>query len=100
MCPLHFICEADHSQRCREDTPAFVPLLFIDQKLSHNAFQRKRTLPSKTQQAKPRLMSCSGFTTRQSEQGKLLEGKMFYLTPRVGVDKKLLKNVVNACGGT
>lgn len=24
---------------------------------------------------------------------------MFYLTPRVGVDKKLVKNIVNACGG-
>jgi len=35
----------------------------------------------------------------KANKGKLLEGKMFYLTPRVGVDKKLLKNVVNACGG-
>jgi hypothetical protein len=70
MCPLYFICETGHSQRRREDTPAFVPFLFIDQKLSHtDPFQRKKTLPSKTQQAKPRLMSCSGFTTRQSEQG-------------------------------
>lgn len=35
----------------------------------------------------------------KANKGKLLEGKMFYLTPRVNVDKKLLKNVVNACGG-
>jgi len=30
---------------------------------------------------------------------KLLEGHTFYVTPRVPVDTKLLKNVVVACGG-
>jgi hypothetical protein len=35
----------------------------------------------------------------KGNKGKMLEGKMFYLTPRVGVDKKLVKNIVNACGG-
>lgn len=30
----------------------------------------------------------------------MLEGKTFYITPKVQVDKKLLKNVVGACGGT
>jgi len=32
-------------------------------------------------------------------RGKLLTGQMFYVTPRVPVDTKLLKSVVNACGG-
>lgn len=31
--------------------------------------------------------------------GKLLAGQTFYVTPKVPVDTKLLKNVVNACGG-
>lgn len=31
--------------------------------------------------------------------GKLLAGQTFYVTPKVPVDAKLLKNVVNACGG-
>ena len=31
--------------------------------------------------------------------GKLLAGRTFYVTPKVAVDPKLLKNVVNACGG-
>jgi hypothetical protein len=31
--------------------------------------------------------------------GKLLAGKTFYVTPKIPVDTKLLKNVVNACGG-
>ena len=31
--------------------------------------------------------------------GKLLAGQTFYVTPKVSVDTKLLKNVVNACGG-
>ena len=31
--------------------------------------------------------------------GKLLAGQTFYVTPKVAVDTKLLKNVVNACGG-
>jgi hypothetical protein len=31
--------------------------------------------------------------------GKLLAGQMFYVTPRVPVDTKLLKNVISACGG-
>ena len=31
--------------------------------------------------------------------GKLLTGQTFYVTPKVPVDAKLLKNVVNACGG-
>lgn len=31
--------------------------------------------------------------------GKMLEGHTFYVTPRVPVDTKLLKSVVNACGG-
>ena len=31
--------------------------------------------------------------------GKLLAGHTFYVTPKVPVDTKLLKNVVNACGG-
>lgn len=32
-------------------------------------------------------------------RGKLLAGQTFYVTPKVPVDTKLLKNVVNACGG-
>lgn len=35
----------------------------------------------------------------KANRGKLLEGKTFYVTPKVAVDKKLLKHVVNACGG-
>lgn len=35
----------------------------------------------------------------ESNNGKLLKGKTFYVTPKVAIDKKLLKNVVNACGG-
>lgn len=31
--------------------------------------------------------------------GKLLAGQTFYVTPKVPVDTKLLKNVVTACGG-
>lgn len=31
--------------------------------------------------------------------GKLLTGQTFYVTPKVPVDTKLLKNVVTACGG-
>lgn len=35
----------------------------------------------------------------RANQGKLLVGMTFYVTPKVQVDKKLLKNVVGACGG-
>ena len=35
----------------------------------------------------------------KKNQGKLLQGHIFYVTPRVPIDTKLLKNVVNACGG-
>lgn len=35
----------------------------------------------------------------KKNQGKLLQGHTFYVTPRVSIDTKLLKNVVNACGG-
>jgi hypothetical protein len=40
-------------------------------------------------------------TLRRAKQlgGKLLAGHTFYVTPKVPVDTKLLKNVVNACGG-
>ena len=31
--------------------------------------------------------------------GKLLEGKTFYITPRVKIDVKLLRNVIIANGG-
>lgn len=31
--------------------------------------------------------------------GKLLAGHTFYVTPKVTVEPKLLKNVINACGG-
>lgn len=33
------------------------------------------------------------------DKGGLLKGHTFYLTPKVPVDTKLLKNVVVACGG-
>lgn len=36
----------------------------------------------------------------KKNKGKLLEGKTFYLTQKVDVDKKLIKNVVAAHGGT
>jgi len=36
----------------------------------------------------------------KKNKGKLLEGKAFYLTQKVDVDKKLMKNVVAAHGGT
>lgn len=36
----------------------------------------------------------------KKNKGKLLEGKTFYLTQKVDVDKKLMKNVVAAHGGT
>ena len=36
----------------------------------------------------------------RKNKGKLLEGKTFYLTQKVDVDKKLMKNVVAAHGGT
>jgi hypothetical protein len=35
----------------------------------------------------------------KKNQGKLLQGHTFYVTPRVSIDTKLLKNVVSACGG-
>lgn len=35
----------------------------------------------------------------KKNQGKLLQGHTFYVTPRVSIDTKLLKNVVGACGG-
>ena len=36
----------------------------------------------------------------KKNKGKLLEGKTFYLTQKVDVDKKLMKNIVAAHGGT
>jgi len=36
----------------------------------------------------------------KKNEGKLLEGKTFYLTQKVDVDKKLMKNIVAAHGGT
>lgn len=36
----------------------------------------------------------------RKSKGKLLEGKTFYLTQKVDVDKKLMKNIVAAHGGT
>ncbi|KAF8987641.1 hypothetical protein BDQ17DRAFT_1435488 [Cyathus striatus] len=35
----------------------------------------------------------------QSNPSALLRGKTFYVTPKVGIDHKLLKNVITACGG-
>ncbi|KAI0344360.1 hypothetical protein BDW22DRAFT_1355739 [Trametopsis cervina] len=35
----------------------------------------------------------------KAQKGKLFEGKVFYVTPKVPVDAKLLKNVVTAGGG-
>lgn len=35
----------------------------------------------------------------QKNAGKLFAGKTFYVTPKVPVDNKLLKNVVSANGG-
>lgn len=35
----------------------------------------------------------------KANRGKLFEGKTFYVTPKVPVEAKLLKNVVTAAGG-
>jgi len=34
----------------------------------------------------------------KQNKGRLLQGHTFYVTPRVSIDTKLLKNVINACG--
>lgn len=36
----------------------------------------------------------------RKNKGKLLEGKTFYLTQKVNVDKQLMRNIIAAHGGT
>jgi len=56
-------------------------------------------LKDKVGEAKYNVDLARAHRLSKKNQGKLLQGHIFYVTPRVSIDTKLLKNVVNACGG-
>jgi len=85
---------------------AVAPFILRDEWLTKSA-AKGRFLPEKDYsledrdtEAKYAFKMAKALERARKNKGKLLEGKTFYLTQKVDVDKKLMKNVVAAHGGT
>jgi len=62
--------------------------------------EKDYSLKDRETEAKYAFKMTKTLERARKNKGKLLEGKTFYLTQKVDVDKKLMKNVVAAHGGT
>ena len=62
--------------------------------------EKDYSLEDRETEAKYAFKMTKTLERARKNKGKLLEGKTFYLTQKVDVDKKLMKNVVAAHGGT
>ena len=62
--------------------------------------EKDYSLEDRETEAKYSFKMTKTLERAKKNKGKLLEGKTFYLTQKVDVDKKLMKNVVAAHGGT
>jgi len=85
---------------------AVAPFILQDEWLTKSA-AKGRFLPEKDYlledretEGKYAFKMAKTLERARKNKGKLLEGKTFYLTQKVDVDKKLMKNVVAAHGGT
>ena len=62
--------------------------------------EKDYSLEDRETEAKYAFKMTKTLERAKKNKGKLLEGKTFYLTQKVDVDKKLMKNIVAAHGGT
>ena len=66
----------------------------------HPLAEKDYTLEDRGTETKYAFKMTKTLQRARKNKGKLLDGKTFYLTQKVDVDKKLMKNVVAAHGGT
>ena len=66
----------------------------------YNTAEKNFVLKDKDGEKKYNIDLAKSLRRAKENHGKMLDGHTFYATPKVPVDIKLLKNVVNACGGT
>ncbi|KAF9480753.1 hypothetical protein BDN70DRAFT_856332 [Pholiota conissans] len=78
----------------------------LSEKWALTSAEAKRLLPEKdfilkdkAGETKYGIDLVKSLRRAKENKGKLLDGHIFYVTPKVPVDTKLLKSVVNACGG-
>ena len=65
----------------------------------HPSAEKDYSLEDRETEAKYGFKMAKTLERARKNKGTLLEGKTFYLTQKVDVDKKLMKNVVAAHGG-
>lgn len=64
-----------------------------------NIAEKQFVLKDKEGEKKYNIDLATSLRRATENHGKMLDGYTFYTTPKVPVDIKLLRNVVNACGG-
>lgn len=92
------IASADAKRLLRASCSLFRRDISPDIRTTHLA-EEDFTLKDAVGERKYNVDLARALRLSKKNKGKMLRGHTFYVTPRVSIDTKLLKNVVNACGG-